>query len=183
METIQSKKLTVELIKVKAHDGDFFNKRADTLAKEALSLPAIETNCQETGPILALPTWNGIPIDIPIRDFIKELNKKSINFQWANQVRNINLFSQEIQQEEQYEWCYLWEKQKKERHTTSLQDSNKKAFWIKIAQNELPTLDNLATRKPKLYKNYQTCPLCMLENETRIYLFTCPSTQEILKNV
>jgi len=111
------------------------------------------------------------------------LNKKSINFQWANQVRNINLFSQEIQQEEQYEWCYLWEKQKKERHTTSLQDSNKKAFWIKIAQNELPTLDNLATRKPKLYKDHQTCPLCMLEKETRMHLFTCPSIQEILKNV
>src|SRR5271170_1733229 len=120
METIQSKKLTVELIKVKAHDGDFFNKRADILAKEALSLPAIEINCQETGPILAPPTWNGIPIDIPIRNFIKELNKK--------------------------------------------------AFWIKIAQNELPTLDNLATRKSKLYKDHQTCPLCMLENETRIHL-------------
>src|SRR5271170_4008116 len=107
METIQSKKLTVELIKVKAHDGDFFNKRADTLAKEILSLPAIEINCQETGPILAPSTWNGIPIDIPIRDFIKELNKKSINFQWANQDRNTNLFSQEIQQEKQYEWSYL----------------------------------------------------------------------------
>ena len=128
METIQSKKLRVELIKVKAHDGDFFNEQADTLAKEALNLPAIEINCQETGPILAPPSWNNTPIEIPIRDFIKELNKKTINFQWANQKRNTNLFSQEIQNEEHYEWSFLWEKQKKNRHFTTIQDSKKKVF-------------------------------------------------------
>ena len=56
METVQSKKLKVELIKVKAHNGDFFNEKADLLAKEALNLPPIEISCQETGPITAPPT-------------------------------------------------------------------------------------------------------------------------------
>ena len=183
MEIIQSKKLKVELIKVKAHNSDFFNEQADTLAKEALNFPAIEINCQETGPILALSSWNNTPIRIPIKDFIKELNKKTINFQWANQKRNTNLFSQEIQNEEHYEWSFLWGKQKKNRHFTTIQDSKKKAFWIKIAQDELPTLDKLAIRKPKLYEEHQICSLCLVEKETRTHLFNCPSTHEELEGI
>ena len=78
---IQGKNLIVELIKVKAHNGNFFNDKADILAKEALHLPPIEINHQETGPIIAPLTWNNISIDISIREFVKELNKKTINYQ------------------------------------------------------------------------------------------------------
>jgi ribonuclease HI len=183
METIQSKKLIVELIKVKAHEGNFFNEVADKLAKEALSHPIAEFNYQETGPILSPPTWNHTPIDIPIRSFLKELNQKAINFDWAHQNRNIVLLTQEIQHEEQYEWEYLWKRQKTAKNITSTQDSKKKSFWIKLAQNELPTLDNLAIRNPKLYGEHQICPLCLMEKETIFHLFTCSFTQATLENI
>ena len=56
MELVQSKKLTVNLIKVKAHNRDFFNEKADSLAKEALKLHPIEISFHETGSILSFPT-------------------------------------------------------------------------------------------------------------------------------
>src|SRR5438477_3620653 len=67
----------------------------------------------------------------------------------------------------------FWEKQNKKKFITSPQDSKKNAFWIKLVQNKLPTLNNLATRKPKIYRNLQTCLLCTEENETLEYLFNC----------
>ena len=53
IELVQNKKLTVNLIKVKVHNGDFFNERADSLAKEALKLQPIEISSHETGSILS----------------------------------------------------------------------------------------------------------------------------------
>ena len=93
MELVQSKRLIVDLVKVKAHNGDFFNKRADSLAKEAFKLQPIEISSHKTGSILLPPTWKNAIIDIPIRDFVKNINKKAINIQWSNQARNIKLFS------------------------------------------------------------------------------------------
>jgi hypothetical protein len=173
----------VELIKVKAHNGDFFNDKADMLAKETLSLPSVKINHQETGSIISPPIWNNIPIDISIRDFVKELNKKSINYQWTSQDRNKKLFSEEITNEESYEWDFLWNKQRKKRNATSINSSKRKSFWIKITQNELPTLNNLAIRKPKLYKEHQICPLCLNEKETRNHLLRCSATQRKLEDI
>ena len=150
-EASQSKRLTVKLIKVKAHNGDYFNDQADLLAKEALNLPAIEIAHKETGPIIVSPTWKNMPIDISTREFVKEINKKTINFQWSRQNRNIKIFSQEIENEDLYEWNNIWKRQREKRRTTSIYNSKEKAFWMKITQNELPTLDNLAIRKPKKY--------------------------------
>ena len=54
-EASQSKKPTIKLIKVKAHNRDYFNDQADLLVKEALNLPAIEITHKETGPIIVSP--------------------------------------------------------------------------------------------------------------------------------
>ena len=176
METIRSKELLVKFTKVKAHDGNFFNEKADALAKTALKFPNLNIDTHNTGTINIPPTWKDTTIDIPIRDFIKEIHKKALNFNWTKQQRNINTFSTEIQQEQQYEWESLWKYHQKNKHQTSIQGSKAKAFWIKISQNELPTLDNLAIRKPKIYGKHQNCPLCNSEKETRLHLFTCPAT-------
>ena len=81
MDLVQSKKFTVNLIKVKAHNGDFFNKRVDSIAKEALKLHPIEISSYETGPILSSPIWKNTIINISIQDFVKNINKKAINIQ------------------------------------------------------------------------------------------------------
>ena len=176
VETIRCKELTVKITKVKAHNGNYFNEKADTLAKAALKLPNLNLDTNNTGTINIPPTWKNTTIDIPIRDFIKDIHKKALNFNWTQQHRNVNTLSTEIQQEQQYEWEFLWKYQQKNKYQTSIQDSKTKAFWIKISQNELPTLDNLAIRNPKIYGKHQNCPLCNLDKETRLHLFTCPAT-------
>ena len=92
IEASQSKRLIIKLIKVKAHNGDYFNDQANLLAKEALNFPTIEIAHKETGPIIVSPTWKNMPIDIFTREFVKEINKKTINFQWSRQNRNIKMF-------------------------------------------------------------------------------------------
>ena len=54
-EAIQSKELKVKLIKVKAHEGDYFNERADQLAKEALNSPALIMKDHEASLIFVVP--------------------------------------------------------------------------------------------------------------------------------
>src|SRR5438552_832909 len=65
----------------KIYNGDFFNNQVDLLAKEALNLSAVKIDYKKTDFILLLFCWNNIYIDISIRNFIKEIHKKSINFQ------------------------------------------------------------------------------------------------------
>jgi hypothetical protein len=137
---VQSKVLTIDLVKIKAHSGNLSNEYADQLAKEALDLPSVEIDHQETGPILSPPSWNNIPIDISTREFTKEIHKKLINFNWISQNRNQELFYKKTVNENQYEWDFLWKKQNRKKQFTSIESSKKKAFWIKVAQNELPLL-------------------------------------------
>ena len=55
MKITQSKAFTIDLIKVKAYNKDFFNNQADLLAKEALNLLVVEINHQKTDFILLPP--------------------------------------------------------------------------------------------------------------------------------
>jgi hypothetical protein len=47
--------------------------------------------------------------------------------------------------------------------------------------NELPTLDNLAKRRPDIYHNFETCPNCMEEKENREHLFQCKGLKDKLE--
>ena len=182
-ETIQSKGLIVKLKKVKAHNGDFFNERVDSLAKEALKLEALEIMDCESGPINAIPSWNDITVDTSTREFLKEINKKEINQKWSEQNRNANQFRQEIINEDLFEWEAIWKKQNGKKYWTTPKDSQSKAFWIKLAQNELPTLENLAKRRPEIYGNRQRCILCNTEKESVQHLFTCIALRRELAEV
>jgi ribonuclease HI len=128
LEMVQSKVLTIDLVKIKAHSGNLSNEYADQLAKEAFDIPSVEIDHQETGPILSPPSWNNIPIDISTREFTKEIHKKLINFNWISQNRNQELFLQETVNENQYEWDFLWKKQNRKKQFTSIESSKKKAF-------------------------------------------------------
>ena len=41
----------------------------------------------------------------------------------------------------------------------------------------------MTIKKPKIYANHQKCPLCLIENKTREYLFQYPVTQRELENI
>ena len=52
-----------------------------------------------------------------------------------------------------------------------------------MIHNELPTLDNLAIRKPHLYKSESKCRVCNREIETREHLFTCIEMEQFTREV
>ncbi|RHZ59961.1 hypothetical protein Glove_360g41 [Diversispora epigaea] len=56
-------------------------------------------------------------------------------------------------------------------------DHNKRTFLFKLIHNELPTLDRLAIRQPKVYSSFTICPLCHLTEENIKHLFLCPQTE------
>ena len=66
MELVQSKKLIINLIKVKVHNENFFNERVDRLVKEVLKLHPIEISSYKTGPILLSAIWKNAIIDISV---------------------------------------------------------------------------------------------------------------------
>ena len=182
-ETIQGKGLKVQLAKVKAHSGNYLNEKADQLAKEALSKPLLRFTDHEAGSIWAQPKWNEATIDMSVREFIKELNKKKVNFKWTRLNRNNKLLFKEIQEEGKFEWEAIWSDKAGKKFKTTPLDSQKKAFWVKLAQNELPTLDKLAIRKPKIYGSLKSCPVCNREEETLEHLFECPNTRNELSYI
>ena len=56
---------------------------------------------------------------------------------------------------------------------SALKDDNIKSFRIKKLFNELPTMNNLKKRNPKLYKKDYKCPRCNQNEETLTHLWEC----------
>ncbi|RHZ80449.1 hypothetical protein Glove_136g98 [Diversispora epigaea] len=51
-------------------------------------------------------------------------------------------------------------------------DTRKRAFNVKMLNNELPSLEKLQDRFPLVYHT-NICPRCLLEEETQSHIFTC----------
>jgi hypothetical protein len=62
---------------------------------------------------------------------------------------------------------------------TSFKESNRRSFRVKILHNELPTLERLTERKPRLYGDTNNkCRMCNQELETREHLFSCVELEQ-----
>ena len=173
IDTIKKRNIDLRFNKVKAHAGDALNEKADKLAKQATQTEIIRWNNTATYKIQALPVWNDIIIDTVIRNFIKEINYKQTIDKWTKQKRIKNTFEEQIQNPEDYDWKMLWTNISTKGMTTSFKDNKKKSFLLKLAHNELPTLDRLIIRRPDLYGQDKTCPLCNKKDETREHIFEC----------
>ena len=82
-EIIRKKYLLLELKKVKAHSGNKYNDWVDNLAKEGKEKKEIIWKEPCSPHWIATSRWKGILIDISLRTFIKEFNKKEINIKWS----------------------------------------------------------------------------------------------------
>lgn len=173
LEAVKSKKLKLTLVKVKAHSNDPWNERADKLAKEAASTSNIKWSLSGTYKIQTIPKWMDTTIDMAPRNFIKEVNKIKVLKEWTELNRIQSLFNKQISDPQSYEWRQLWKNLKKDNSKTSNKNNKKRGFLLKLMHNELPTLDNLAERRPDIYHNFETCPNCMEEKENREHLFQC----------
>jgi ribonuclease HI len=184
IDTIQKKHISVRLSKIKAHSGNKFNEIADKLAKEGKEEEEITWNEPFSALWKAIPIWNEIPIEISLRDFIKEYNKKEILINWTTQNRIQKIWSQEIHEQKNIKWNLVWERIRAGNSlNTSIKQNRERTFGIKMLHNELPTLDNLEKRRPDIYYRKTTCVICKEEKETLDHLLSCKSTEETRKQI
>ena len=83
LDIIKRKWLKVNLKKVKAHSGDIFNDKVDTIVKEGSNFPGIIWKDPRWPLWLVLSIWNNLIIDISPRDFIKEIYIKETVVTWS----------------------------------------------------------------------------------------------------
>ena len=91
--------LTLKLRKVQGHSNDYWNDRADILAKDAIRLAQNDAPIHicsaniEHKIIALLPTWACTNIDRPIRKFITSLNNNLIAARWSLLAANKDLIT------------------------------------------------------------------------------------------
>ena len=103
----REKKLSLKLVKIKAHANDPWNNKADLLAKEASLASRIKWSPANAYKIHTIPKWKETTIDIVSRDFIKEINKVIQLENWTNQNRIQDIFKEQIQNQDNYAWKQL----------------------------------------------------------------------------
>jgi ribonuclease HI len=183
-DLIIRKEITLQLTKVKAHSNDKWNEKVDKLAKEAREEPELIWEDQQQPIALTTTSWNGIPIDTPLRTFIKEVHKREILVKWASQNRIQQKWQKEISNQAEVEWKEFWEQcRPKGSLYTSMKQMKEKSFKVKMMHNELPTLDNMAKRSPDLYMGYTKCIFCKDKEETLDHLLMCKSLKTIRKEI
>jgi ribonuclease HI len=184
IDIIHKKQITIQMTKVKAHSKDKANNKVDLLAKEAKEEPEIIWTSWYRQEALTTFCWNRISIDIGIRDFIKEIHKRSILVKWANQNRIRKKWSNEIDNQENFDWRSFWETNKVGGSLeTSTKQVKEKAFRIKMMHNELPTLDNMSKRFPRKYKDLTECIYCRQEKESLVHLLSCTYTVKLREEI
>jgi hypothetical protein len=66
---------------------------------------------------------------------------------------------------------------------TSFKKSKLKHFSMKLIMNELPTIDKMMKRYPKLYKNWTCVEIGCSELETNNHIITCKARRHVIRNI
>ncbi|RHZ69695.1 hypothetical protein Glove_280g21 [Diversispora epigaea] len=166
--------LTLRLEKVKAHSGVIHNETADKLAREGCLKPVCSPDLQSLTSVNAVSCWNTETIEEPLRHFTKKLGKAKHSIKWRLLNRNISTIS--AFKSKQIQWESSWRMTMLsyiDRNVTDNKETRQRAFNVKLFNNELPTLEKLKDRFPKIYEN-DSCIRCNLEKEDQVHVLTCP---------
>lgn len=101
IEIIQTKRIRVQLIKVKVHSGDTFNDQVDKLAKAACSTEGLSLSQTSNKIVYAVYTFNGKIMDIAARTFAKVQVKAKTSKKWM-QLNRFNKIMEEAKTKEQW---------------------------------------------------------------------------------
>ncbi|POG67801.1 hypothetical protein GLOIN_2v1843361 [Rhizophagus irregularis DAOM 181602=DAOM 197198] len=182
---INTLKLNVSLIKVKAHSGNPLNDAADMLAKEgSLSTDYLNIKIQHINTQSYHLTFNDtIIIDRNIRKTTKRITNFQ-NFQKHlshNQLDRIKHHA--LNNLIDWEYSQLWFKYNSFSKPTCEQYTKHVSWKIKCSSNNLPTMDILNRNYPDLIKENEPCFLCSLHIETNDHLWNCPQVLSIIKPI
>ncbi|RHZ48913.1 hypothetical protein Glove_536g3 [Diversispora epigaea] len=121
---------------------------ADKLAREGCFKPVCFPDLQSLTFVNAMSCWNTETIEEPLRHFTKKLGKAKHSIKWRLLNQNISTIS-------------------------AFKSKQIQAFNVKLFNNELPTLEKLKDRFPKIYEN-DSCIRCNLEKKDQVHVLTCP---------
>ncbi|RHZ45763.1 hypothetical protein Glove_655g2 [Diversispora epigaea] len=175
-EVANIQNLTLRLEKVKAHSGVIHNETADKLAREGCFKPVCFPDLQSLTSVNAVSCWNTETIEEPLRHFTKKLGKAKHSIKWRLLNRNISTIS--AFKSKQIQWESSWRMTMLsyiDRNVTDNKETWQRAFNVKLFNNELPTLEKLKDRFPKIYEN-DSCIRCNLEKENQTTTVACGDT-------
>ncbi|RHZ76165.1 hypothetical protein Glove_202g85 [Diversispora epigaea] len=118
--------------------------------------------------------WNTETIEKPLRHFTKKLGTAKHSIKWRLLNRNSSTIS--TFKSKQIQWESSWRTtilSYIDRNVTDNKETRQRAFNVKLFNNELPTLEKLKDRFPKIYEN-DSCIRCNLEKEDQVHVLTCP---------
>ncbi len=172
--------LNVIMIKVKAHNGDRLNDRADTLAKDAaFHAPRLNLNYLAL-PELALGlTCDNLTVETSSRRCIKQLFEAKSFYDTLQLQRHADLETLTSQQHINWSstsFMLNHNTSENDRASTSFRQHKLRAFKYKLFSDELPTLVRFKIRRPDLYPE-DACLNCQRQPETQTHLWSCTSHQ------
>ncbi|RHZ69030.1 hypothetical protein Glove_291g21 [Diversispora epigaea] len=127
---------------------------ADKLAREGCFKPVCFPDLQSLTSVNAVSCWNTETIEEPLRHFTKKLSKAKHSIKWRLLNRNISTIS--AFKSKQIQWELSWRTTMLsyiDRNVTDNKETRQRAFNVKLFNNELPTLEKLKDRFPKIYEN------------------------------
>ncbi len=166
-------KLTVKMVKIKAHSGDRLNEKADQLAKAtAFSTPRLNLNYTKLLGLNLVLACDHLIVEASSRKCIKQLSDAHIFHQYLQLQRNSNIKT--LTELHHIYWSATsfilnYNVTDKDRASTSFTQHRMRIFKYKLFSDKLPTLTHLKQRQPNLY-TVDECLFCRRHSETQAYL-------------
>jgi ribonuclease HI len=167
--------IQLNLHKVKAHSGNTDNKKADSLAKQAINTLQIHQIVDNNITFIdkkIIPTWNNIALEKPLPEIIKTIQRAKSITQW----RLLNRTRQWLdhRKTQSIDWAKTFNNlhpSKITNHITSEADHTIRSFKLRLWNNKLPTKNKLHNRCKTIYQDNK-CHICNQE-ETNTHPFFC----------
>jgi hypothetical protein len=182
LERLQTRRITLILIKVKGHSDDALNQHADELARQGLITPAFIMSPNDIQfNTKALATFKNRTettiMEVDARGFIRNMQQAM----FFEQILTLKRFTHilPLHDSKHINWectlfCLQYDMLTPSQQTSFAQNCTS-TWTTKLFLEELPLLATLQKRRPDLYQADWNCVSCGLAPETWPHLWNCPT--------
>ncbi|GET55571.1 RNA-directed DNA polymerase from mobile element jockey-like [Rhizophagus irregularis DAOM 181602=DAOM 197198] len=176
---ISSKFLSVTVVKVKGHSGNFYNDYADSLANSAhtSSSAILLSDLDQVSPHDFLLKYD----DILCESNPRRLFKQYLQMLWMHRLTRLSRFNFTIALSSASDFVIDWDltwfslnsEPQHDASFTRAHASSHRTFKFKLFLEDLPTLEHLKRIRPDLYIDILLCRSCLDSKEDFMHLFMC----------